>query len=96
MTSRVWAGAGAAVASVVGLGGYLAVVGLDDADKIASVLGLFVAVAGLAVAVWGLILERRGGDRPAVEEPQNLHLRAEASGQSRVYQAGRDINVTER
>ncbi|MFI6740533.1 hypothetical protein ACIBI9_47080 [Nonomuraea sp. NPDC050451] len=43
----VWGGAGLGVAALVGLGVYFARVGLDDADKLASVIGVFVAVAGL-------------------------------------------------
>ncbi|WP_256106313.1 hypothetical protein [Streptomyces sp. ODS05-4] len=38
---------------LAGLGAFLAFQGLDRADKWASVLGLFVGVAGLALAVYG-------------------------------------------
>lgn len=48
-----------AVTAVVGLGVYLTRVGLEDADKLASVLGLFVALAGLGVAVYGVIADRK-------------------------------------
>lgn len=62
----VWAGAVIAVAALVGLGVHLARVGLDEADKLASVIGSFVAMAGLAVAVYGLIsgleLRRRSAE----------------------------------
>jgi hypothetical protein len=43
----VWAGRATAIAVLACLAGYLAAVGLDNADKIASVLGLLVAVAAL-------------------------------------------------
>jgi len=43
----VWGGRIAAVAALAGLGVYLASVGLDRADKLASVLGLLVAVIAL-------------------------------------------------
>lgn len=87
----VWGGAGVAVAALVGLGVYFATVGLDEADKLASVIGVFVAVAGLGVAVYGLIAERRtvgssGGGGEGVRQ------RAKATGRGRVRQAGRDIN----
>ncbi|MEV4752593.1 hypothetical protein AB0K21_40090 [Streptosporangium sp. NPDC049248] len=69
----VWAGAGIAVAALAGLGVYLSRVKLDEADKLASVIGLFVAVAGLGVAVYGVVAGRKdsgGGtaepDRPGV------------------------------
>jgi hypothetical protein len=44
----IWGGRIAAVAVVAGLAGYLLSAGLDKADKLASVLGLLVAVAALA------------------------------------------------
>ena len=43
----IWGGRIAAVVVLAGLGAYLASVGLDKADKLASVLGLLVAVAAL-------------------------------------------------
>jgi hypothetical protein len=74
-----------AVAALAGLGIYLARVGLDDADKLASVIGLFVALAGLAVAVYGLVAERRGSG--------STRQRARATGRGRVNQAGRDLHA---
>ncbi|TDD58313.1 hypothetical protein [Actinomadura rubrisoli] len=64
MRGRVLVRGGAVVAAMatVGLGGYFAAVGLDEADKLASVIGVFVALAGLAVAVYGLVAERHGGE----------------------------------
>ena len=43
----IWGGRIAAVVILAGLAAYLASVGLDKADKLASVLGLLVAVAAL-------------------------------------------------
>ncbi|WP_289009976.1 hypothetical protein [uncultured Thermomonospora sp.] len=56
MTRRglVWAGTALLVAALIGLGAYFATVGLDKADKWASVIGVFIAIIGLAVAVAGL------------------------------------------
>ncbi len=45
----IWGGRAAAAVVVAGLVAYLASVGLDKADKLASVLGLLVAVAALLV-----------------------------------------------
>lgn len=42
------------VVAVAGLGAYFAVVGLDAADKAASVIGGLAAVVGLALAGYGL------------------------------------------
>ncbi|MFH8787583.1 hypothetical protein [Streptomyces roseoverticillatus] len=53
-----WGGAAAAVA-VVGLAVYFALVGWDAAQRWATVLGLFVGLAGLWVAVAGLRRRRR-------------------------------------
>lgn len=54
---------GVAVAS---LGLFLAAAGLDDADKWASVLGLFVAVAGVGLSGYGLVVSRQQRARQAV------------------------------
>lgn len=57
-----------AVAALAGLGVYFTLVGLEKADKLSSVIGLFVAVAGLGVAVYGLVTDRKssggGEDTP--------------------------------
>ncbi|MEV4456180.1 hypothetical protein [Microbispora sp. NPDC049633] len=82
----VWGGAGVAVAALAALGVYLSQVGLDKADKLASVIGLFVALAGLGVAVYALIAERSGGGG-------GVRQRAIATGRGRVFQAGRDIDT---
>ncbi|MGW5263596.1 hypothetical protein ACWEQG_21720 [Microbispora sp. NPDC004025] len=82
----VWGGAGVAVAALAALGVYLSRVGLDKADKLASVIGLFVALAGLGVAVYGLIAERSSGGG-------GVRQRAIATGRGRVLQAGRDIDT---
>ncbi|MEV0312895.1 hypothetical protein [Nonomuraea fuscirosea] len=148
----VWGGAVVAVAAVVALAVHLARVGLDDADKLASVIGLFVALAGLGVSIRGLTGGRRGDDpsappppapdvaasgsdasapvpdgatsqpdgsapEPGVSAPgarsvavggdnsgiistgdgtTNVRMRAEASGQGRVYQAGGDQTINEK
>jgi hypothetical protein len=46
-SARIWAGRVAAMIVILGLVAYLAAVGLDKADKLASVLGLLVAVTAL-------------------------------------------------
>ncbi|MFI0980938.1 hypothetical protein ACH4SP_28520 [Streptomyces sp. NPDC021093] len=79
MTGRVqaWVGGAVAGALVAALAAYLIAVGWDEADKIASVLALFVALAGLAWAVAGTrredpapVVRPSGGDgrgRPSVQ-----------------------------
>jgi hypothetical protein len=64
-------------------GVYLAQVGLEKADKLASVIGLFIAAAGLGVTVYGLVANREG---------DGVRQSAQASEHSRVNQAAGDIN----
>ena len=59
----VWGGRVVAVVVVAGLAAYLSVVGLDKADKLASVLGLLVAVVAL-VAPYLLPIPEEHGDGP--------------------------------
>ncbi|MFD0126107.1 hypothetical protein [Streptomyces virginiae] len=97
----MWVGFAVAVLSAAGLGIHFAVVGLDKADKLASVIGAFLALAGLGLAAWGIVRPGAGqapspspsGDDAPVAEPSQ---RAEASGRGRVYQAGRDQHIHER
>ncbi|MFF0526696.1 hypothetical protein ACFYTC_49110 [Actinomadura nitritigenes] len=60
--ARVWVGAGVTALALMGLAVYFGVVGLDRADKWASVIGAFVAVIGLVLAVQGRLAGRGGGD----------------------------------
>ncbi|MUN39541.1 hypothetical protein [Actinomadura litoris] len=77
----VGVGAVVTVAAVAGLGGYFAVVGLEEADKLASVIGALVAVVGVAVAVYGLATAPPGGGR-------RVWLRARADDHSQIEQIG--------
>lgn len=86
----VWAGALVAVAAMAGLAAYFAMMGLDAADKLASVIGGFVALAGLGVTVYGLVRSRSSDPGASV---RTVHLRAEASGKSQVYQVGGDQTI---
>ncbi|GAA0349124.1 hypothetical protein NE235_11540 [Actinoallomurus spadix] len=56
---RVWAGSVVGVLALVGLAVYLGTVGLDKADKWASVIGVFVALAAFGVSLYGLLSGRR-------------------------------------
>lgn len=42
------------VGAVAGLGVYFVLVGLENADKMASVVGVFVALVGLGLTVYGM------------------------------------------
>ncbi|MFE2867855.1 hypothetical protein [Embleya sp. NPDC059259] len=76
----------------VGLGVFFAVAGLEDADKLASVIGVFVGLVGLGLSVYGIVLARRSPPSPgptglgaAVGSVRNVF----SGGTARdVYQAG--------
>ncbi|MFI6226671.1 hypothetical protein ACIBCR_05035 [Micromonospora echinospora] len=55
----VWAGLLAVGVALVGLGVFLGVTRLDDADKWGSVVAATVAVLGLPMTAYGLVLARR-------------------------------------
>jgi hypothetical protein len=57
--AAAWVSAVVVGLALVGLGVYLAITDLDRADKLASVIGSFLAAAGLALSGYGLILARR-------------------------------------
>ncbi len=57
-----WGGGVIALATMLVLALYLASAGLDKADKLASVLGLFVGLAGLAAAIYSLVGNRSSSD----------------------------------
>ncbi|MCX4826124.1 NACHT domain-containing protein [Streptomyces sp. NBC_01142] len=63
-----WVGIFLAAPAFLGLIAYLVAVGLEDADKTASVIGLFVGMAGLALALRGIALEQRNA-RMEQEDP---------------------------
>ncbi|MBB6554940.1 hypothetical protein [Nonomuraea rubra] len=69
----VWGGAAVAVVAAAALIVYFVRVGLDDADKLASVIALFVTAAGLGVAIHGL----RGREHA---EPQPGGVTASGAG----------------
>lgn len=64
-----WAGGVVAVAVVVGLAVYFRAVGLDRADKTASVLGAFLGLAGLALSVYGVVGGRAGPSPASSPQP---------------------------
>ncbi len=54
-----WVAGVVAVAAAIGMGIYLAIVGLNEASQLATVAGAFISLAGLALAVYGIIAARR-------------------------------------
>ena len=93
MRGRVlaWAGGTVAVAAAAGLGVYFAVAGLDKADKLASVASMYIGLAGLVAAVYGMVRAR--GDAPgsssaAVEGDQSIAGSTVAGGVTRPGDGG--------
>lgn len=66
-----WAGGVLTAGAVVGLGVYFAVVGLDRADKLATLIGVFVAIAGLALTIYQTLTDRRSAPPPQPSAAQN-------------------------
>ncbi|WP_174551784.1 hypothetical protein [Herbidospora mongoliensis] len=64
----IWGGIAVAMVAAIGLGVYLSRVELAEADQLASVIGVFVALAGLGVALYGLLAGRSGGGVDAAAE----------------------------
>lgn len=54
-----WLLGGAVGIALAGTGVYLVIAGLDQADKLASAAGVAVGFTGLAVSLYGAVLERR-------------------------------------
>lgn len=82
---------GVGVGVVLGaLAVFLFVAGLDDADRFASVFGLFVGIAALAATVYGIA---SGRPAPAAPPPPS----APVAGAQRVERldAGRDVDVVD-
>lgn len=63
-----WVGGIIATATTLVLVLYLASAGLDKADKLASVLGLFIGLAGLAAAIYSLAGNRSSSDTPHLRD----------------------------
>lgn len=57
------------VLALAALAIYLAEIGLDKADKLSTVIGVFVAVVGVVTSGYGLVRERRNASSPAAPAP---------------------------
>lgn len=81
--------------AAAGLGVYFTRVGLDNADKLASVIGVFVAVAGLAAAVYGLIAEPKSSDgrQNGPNSPARPSASASASGERSIAIGGDNTGI---
>jgi hypothetical protein len=92
--ARTWIGVTLAVVPAAALANYLVSVGLDRADKIASVAGLLVSGAGLVIAVLGHRAGRRDRARAAADiEAPKVHNEIRGSDVSGPVVQARDITA---
>ncbi|MEU8377850.1 hypothetical protein [Streptosporangium sp. NPDC048865] len=75
--------------TLVALGWYFIAVGLDRADKLASVLGAFVGLLGLGLAVYGAVSSRPEEADPE-PEPGGVHNEISGTVHGNAVQA-RDV-----
>jgi hypothetical protein len=66
-----WASAITGGLALIGLGVYFVVIGLDRANKLAGVTGVFAALIGLGLSVYGVVLTRRGLTQPVGQTVAN-------------------------
>lgn len=81
----VWISLMAAGGLVGALGVVFVVLGLDRADQLASVVGVFVGLAGLGVSVYGVVLARRTG---SPDPPSSAAAPAPAAGGETIIATG--------
>lgn len=82
-----WSGVAVALGALAALGWYFIAVGLDRADKLASVLGVFVGLLGLGLAIYGTVSSRPEAAQP---EPGGVHNEISGTVHGSAVQA-RDI-----
>lgn len=64
-----WAGGVLAAGAAIGMGAYFAAVGLDKANEVAGVLGAFTGLAGIALAIYGIVAGGTSGKSPSDGDP---------------------------
>ncbi|MGA5442726.1 hypothetical protein ACPCKW_24850 [Streptomyces griseoincarnatus] len=88
----IWALATSFGLACLGLGIYLAKIGLEKANQVSGIVGLFVALAGLAISVWGAINTRTAMQSPNRSGGEPLRQSQRSGDNSKNIQAGGDIN----
>ncbi|MET7861452.1 hypothetical protein ABZS81_30495 [Streptomyces sp. NPDC005318] len=92
--AMAWSGGIVAAAASGGLIWYFGRVGWERASWVAGVAGLFVAVAGLAVTIWGLVLQQRadaGGQHVAANVSGSVTLVRGADGNVKIKNSSSTI-----
>ncbi|MEU6414606.1 hypothetical protein [Microbispora sp. NPDC046933] len=83
------------VAVVAGTAVYLSALGLDEADKMASVIGALAAIAGIGLTLHGMLQARRAAPDSTIRSPGVQNVISGGSQHGSVLQA-RDIRGTVR
>jgi drug/metabolite transporter (DMT)-like permease len=92
-----WLAVLTAGAGLIVLGIYFSRIGLDRADKTASVIGAFSGLAGLALAAYGVVLARR--EHRTVPSPtagaveQSVSNSVVGRDNIQIGNAGRDVTI---
>jgi drug/metabolite transporter (DMT)-like permease len=83
-------------AGLIGLGVYLSRIGLDRADKTASVIGALSGLTGLALAGYGIVLARREHQASSAtggEVEQSVSNTVIGRDNIQIGNTGRDITI---
>ncbi|MGK8501920.1 hypothetical protein [Nocardia asiatica] len=82
MRNKLWGGVLIVLgATGIGLGIWLFVsLGLDEGDKLASVVGMFVGIAALGISIYGVVLARRDAGGRAVPSPGGTSITGSVIG----------------
>jgi hypothetical protein len=78
--------------ALVGLGAYFVVVGLDRADKLASVIGVFVGLVGSGFSGYSVVLTRRGPAQ-SPSRGQTVSRSAVAGDVLQIRDVGGDVRI---
>lgn len=87
----LWAGGLLIVATIAGTAVYFAVLGLDRADKLASVIGALAAIAGIGLTLYGMFQAHRAASDSTIRSPAVQNVISGGSQHGSVLQA-RDIH----
>jgi hypothetical protein len=84
------------LAAAAGLGAYFAVAGLDQASKVSSVAVMFIGLAGLVVAAYGIVRAHGDAQNPSAAGPaggQRVEGSTTAGGVTQVRGVKGDVRL---
>ncbi|WP_143668895.1 MULTISPECIES: hypothetical protein [unclassified Streptomyces] len=89
----VWVGATLFGVACLGLGIYMAQIGLEKADQVSGILGMIIGLAGLVASVWSMINARNAIRPPGQSQLPRLHQSQRSGDNSKNYQSGGNMNI---